>query len=161
MLLLRICIGPAEVVGLMIGNLGMAQDYSITIIQHGKGNKRGFAKVAVEVRQAIDAYLKMNVRAYAGPEVLFLVSFHKREHLQERPLYLNQVERVVKQHTQAIGVALSPHGMRASFITQALEGGDLALVQDGVRHKYLRTTSGIRNAERTSIKNAVDFVWIE
>lgn len=49
MLLLRTGIRRAEAVALTIGDLGMEQGYHVAIIQHGKGNKRGFAKLPVEV----------------------------------------------------------------------------------------------------------------
>jgi integrase len=84
------------------------------------------------------------------------------KHFAQRPLHLNQVERIVKQRAQAVGIAMSPHGMRASFITLAFEGGaDLALVQDGARHKDPRTTRRYQKRRNNLHKNAVDFVWIE
>jgi integrase len=93
-------------------------------------------------------------------ESLF-ISFRRGDHPQERPLHPNQVERIVKQRAQAVGIAMSPHGMRASFITLAFEGGaDLALVQDGARHKDPRTTRRYQKRRENLHKNAVDFVWI-
>ncbi len=142
MLLLRTGIRRAEVVALTIGDLVMEQGYYVAIIEHGKGNTRGFAKLPVEVRQVIDDYLAAAGREHAAPEAPLFVSFRKGDHPQEKPLHPNQVERIVKQRAHAVGIAMSPHGMRASFITLAFEGGaDLALVQDGARHKDPRTTS--------------------
>ena len=162
MLLLRTGIRRAEVVGLTIGDLGMEQGYHIAVIRHGKGNKRGLAKLPVEVRQTIDAYLEAVGRAEVAPEAPLFISFRKGDHPQERPLHPNQVERIVKQRAQAVGIAMSPHGMRASFITLAFEGGaDLALVQDGARHKDPRTTRRYQKRRNNLHKNAVDFVWIE
>lgn len=161
MLLLRTGIRRSEVVGLTIDDLGMEQGYHVAIIRHGKGNKRGFAKLPVEVRQVIDDYLVAAGREHAAPEAPLFVSFRKGDHPQEKPLHPNQVERIVKQHAQAIGIAMSPHGMRASFITLAFEGGaDLALVQDGARHKDPRTTRRYQKRRNNLHKNAVDFVWI-
>lgn len=68
MLLLRTGIRRAEAVGLTIGDLMMEQGYHVAIIRHGKGNKRGLAKLPVEVRQAIDAYLEAAGRAGVAPE---------------------------------------------------------------------------------------------
>jgi integrase len=162
MLLLRTGIRRAEVVALTIGDLGMEQGYYIAVIRHGKGNKRGLAKIPVEVRQAIDAYLEAAGRAGVAPEAQLFISFRKGDHPQERPLHPNQVERIVKQRSQAAGIAMSPHGMRASFITLAFEGGvDLALVRDGARHKDPRTTRCYQKRRENLHKNAVDFVWIE
>jgi integrase/recombinase XerD len=161
MLLLRTGIRRAEVVALTIGDLVMEQGYHVAIIRHGKGNKRGLAKLPVEVRQTIDDYLEAAGRVCATPEAPLFVSFRKGDHPQERPLHPNQVERIVKQRAQAVGIAMSPHGMRASFITLAFEGGaDLALVQDGARHKDPRTTRRYQKRRDNLHKNAVDFVWL-
>jgi len=162
MLLLRTGIRRAEAVALTIGDLVMEQGYHVAIIQHGKGNKRGFAKLPVEVRQVIDDYLVAAGRAHAAPEAPLFVSFRKGDHPQEKPLHPNQVERIVKQHAHAVGIAMSPHGMRASFITLAFEGGaDLALVQDAARHKDPRTTRRYQKRRNNLHRNAVDFVWLE
>lgn len=162
MLLLRTGIRRAEVVGLTIGDLGTEQGYHMAVIRHGKGNKRGIAKLPVEVQQAIDAYLEAVGRGDVVPEAPLFISFRKGDHPQEKPLHPNQVERIVKQRAQAVGIAMSPHGMRASFITLAFEGGaDLALVQDGARHKDPRTTRRYQKRRDNLHKNAVDFIWLE
>lgn len=161
MLLLRTGIRRAEVVALTVGDLGMEQGYHVAIIRHGKGNKRGLAKLPVEVRLAIDEYLEASGRACAVSEAPLFISFRKGDHPQEKPLHPNQVERIVKQHAQAIGIVMSPHRMRASFITLAFEGGaDLALVQDEARHKDPRTTRRYQKRRENLHKNAVDFVWL-
>jgi integrase/recombinase XerD len=161
MLLFRTGLRRAEVVALTIGDLVMEQGYHVAIIRHGKGNKRGFAKLPVEVRQTIDDYLEAAGRVCAAPEAPLFVRFRKGDRPQERPLHPNQVERIVKQRAQAVGITRSPHGMRASFITLAFEGGaDLALVQDGARHKDPRTTRRYQKRRDNLHKNAVDFVWI-
>jgi integrase len=162
MLLLRTGIRRAEVVALTIGDLVMEQGYHVAIIRHDKDHKRGIAQLPVEVRQAIDAYLEATGRAYAAPEASLFVSFRKGDHPQEKPLHPNQAERIVKQRAQAVGITISPHGMRASFISLAFEGGaDLALVQDGARHKDPRTTRRYQKRRNNLHKNAVDFIWLE
>jgi integrase len=55
--------------------------------------------------------------------IVRFVSFPKGDHPQEKPLRPNQVERIVKLRAQAVGSTMSPHGMRASFITLVFEGG--------------------------------------
>src|SRR6266487_4772379 len=162
MLLLRAGIRRAAAVALTLGDLVMEQGYHVAIIRHGKGNKRGLAKLPVEVRQTIDTYLEAAGRMCAPPEAPVFISFRKGDHPQEKPLHPNQVERIVKQRAQAVGITMSPHGMRASFITLAFEGGaDLALVQDGARHKDPRTTRRYQKRREHLHKNAVDFVWLE
>lgn len=98
-------------------------------------------KLTVEVLQSLGEYLEVAGRTNAALEAPLFGSFRKGDHPQEKPLHPNQIEHIVKQRTQAIGIAMSPHGMRASFITLAFEGGaDLTLVQNGARHKDPRTT---------------------
>jgi len=161
MLLLRTGIRRTEAVALTIGDLAMEQGYHIAIIRHGKGNKRGLAKLPVEVKQTINDYLEAAGRTCVAPEAPLFVSFRKGDHPQEKTLHPNQVERIVKLRAQAVGIAMSPHGMRASFITLAFEGGaDLALVQDAARHKDPRTTRRYQKRRENLHKNAVDFVWL-
>jgi len=161
MLLLRTGIRRAEAVALTIGDLVMEQGYHVAIIRHGKGNKRGLAKLPVEVLQVIDDYLLAVGREDAAPEAPLFVSFRKGDHPQEKPVHPNQVERIVKQRAHAVGIAMSPHGMRATFITLAFEGGaDLVLVQDAARHKDPRTTRRYQKRRNNLHRNAVDFVWI-
>ncbi len=151
-LLLRTGIRRAEAAALTIGDLVMEQGYHLVIIQHGKGNKRGFAKPPVEVRQNIGEYLVAAGREQARLEAPLFVSFRKGDHPQEKPLQPNQIKRIVKQRAQAVGIEMSPHGMRASFITLAFEGrADLALVQDAARHKDPRTPGAIKSGEITFI----------
>src|SRR5207302_2992169 len=68
MLLLRTGIRRSEAAALTLGDLTMEQGYHVAIIRHGKGNKRGLAKLAVEVRQAIDQYLEATHREHAELE---------------------------------------------------------------------------------------------
>jgi integrase/recombinase XerD len=81
MLLLRTGIRRAEVVGLTIGDRVLEQGYHVALIRHGKGNKRGLAKLPVEVRQAIDAYLEAVGRADVAPEQDFS-QMAKRAHVE-------------------------------------------------------------------------------
>jgi integrase/recombinase XerD len=152
MLLLRTGICRSEAVALRLGDLMMEQGYHITINRHGKGFKRGLAKLPVEVRQAIDDYLVAVGRALAALEASLFVSFRKGNHPQEKPLHLNQVERIVKQRVQAVGISMSQHGMCASFTALAFEGrADLTLVQDAARHKDPRTARRYQKEEITFI----------
>jgi len=161
MLLLRTGIRRSEAAALTLGDLTMEQGYHVAIIRHGKGNRRGLAKLPVEVKQAIDTYLPAVERTEACPEAPLFVGFRKGDHPQEVPISGTLIERVVKQRAQAIGVTMSPHGMRASFITLAFEGGaDLTLVQDAARHKDPRTTRRYQKRRESLHRNAVDFVWI-
>jgi integrase/recombinase XerD len=77
MLLLSMGIHRTEAVVLTIGDLVVEQGYHVAIIQHGKGNKRGFAMLPIEVRQVIDDYLMAAGCEHIVPEAPFLSVFVK------------------------------------------------------------------------------------
>jgi integrase/recombinase XerD len=77
MLLLRTSIRRTAAVALTIGDLVMEQGYHVAIIRHGKGNKRGLAKLPVEVREVIDDYLEAAGRNHTGADAPLFVSFRK------------------------------------------------------------------------------------
>ncbi len=88
----------------------------MAITQHGKGNKRGFAKLPVEVKQTIDSYLEAVGRTEADPEAPLFVGFRKGDHPQKMPISGTLIERVLKQRAKAIDVTMSPHGMRLASL---------------------------------------------
>jgi len=164
MLLLRTGIRRSEAATLTLGDLTMEQGYHVAVIRHGKGNKRGLAKLPVEVRQAIDDYLEAAGRTHLGSEAPLFVSFRKGDHPQEKSITGNQIERVVKARAKAVGMTISPHGMRASFITLAFEGGaDLALVQSRTRRgiKTPGPQDGIKSGEIISTKTLLTLFGFE
>jgi len=70
-------------------------------------------------------------------------------------------ERIVKKRAKAIDVTMSLHGMWASFITLAFEGGaHLTLVQDAAWQEDPRTTRRYQKRRESLHKKSVDFVWI-
>jgi hypothetical protein len=76
---------------------------------------------------AYNVCLDSQLQNYASPigsicvNVERFVSFRRGDYPQERLLHLNQVARIVKQRAHAVGITMSLHGMRASFITLAFE----------------------------------------
>ncbi len=150
MLLLRTGIRRAEVIGLTIGDLGMEQGYHIAVIRHGKGNKRGLATIPVEVRQTINAYLEAVGWAGVAPEAPLFISFRKGDHPQERPLDPNQVERIVKQCAQAVGITMSPYGSGPASLPWLLKVEQIShssRMRRGI--KILERQGGTRNGEIT------------
>ena len=153
MLLLRTGIRRAEVVALTIGDLVMEQGYHVAVIRHGKGNKRGLAKLPVEVRQTINDYLEAAGRAYAAPEAPLFISFRKGDHPQERPLHPNQVERIVKQRAQAVGIDYVPAWDAGELYYPGLKVAQIShWYRMGRGIKTHERRGVIRSAERTSIK---------
>jgi integrase len=70
-----------------------------------------------------------------------------------------QLERLLKQAGAKIGMDLSPHCLRASFITLTSEGGArLEQVQYAARHADPRTTQRYRKRKVNLDDNAVDYL---
>lgn len=69
------------------------------------------------------------------------------------------LERLVKRAGTNIGMDLSPHCLRASFITLTSEGGaQLEQVQYASRHADPRTTQRYRKRKVNLDDNAVDYL---
>jgi integrase/recombinase XerD len=159
-LLLRPGIRRSEATVLTLGDGTMELRYHVAIIQHSKVNKRRFVLLPVEVKQAIDSYLEAFECSELCPGASLFMDYHKGHHPQGIPISGTLVERVVKLCRRVIVVMKSPHGMRSSLITLAIEGSaDLTLLQDVVRHQDPRRTRRYEN-QREPPKNTIDFVWI-
>ncbi len=80
--------------------------------------------------------------------------------MTETPISGRLIERLVKHYAAATGVStLSPHGLRASFITLALEGGAaLHKVQYAAGHQDPRTTERYQKRKLNLDDNAVDYI---
>ena len=151
----------AEAAGLTMGDLSQEQGHNIAIIQHGKGDKRRMAKIPVEVRRAIDEYLMAIGRLGAPASAPVFVRFKKGDKPKTTGLDGRDIERIVSGYARSLGLDLTPHGLRASFITQALENGaKLEQVQYAAGHADPRTTERYQKRKLNLGSNAVDFIYI-
>lgn len=126
-----------ECAALNIGNIQQEQGHTIIVIEHGKGDKRGIVKLPVNVNRAIQAYLTSAHRESCAPESPLFVRFNKGDKPSDKRLTDKAIELFVKAYGAMIGVPeLTPHGLRATFITLSLEAGaKLHQVQYAARHK--------------------------
>lgn len=149
-----------ECAHLRLGDMGMAQGHHILTIQ-GKGNRRDVVKLRVEAWRAIDEYLGETERnALPGTAPLFC-QFRKGDFAVEHPISPMVVYRTIIQYAKESGLDahLTPHGMRASFVTLSLEGGaKLEQVQVAARHKDPRTTERYWRRKNKLDDNAVDYI---
>lgn len=155
----------AECAGLTFGDLRQEQGHHVAVIRHGKGNKRRTVKLPVPVRRAVDEWLSAlgqtdNNTSTATP--LFL-QFRKGDKVDKRLLGLstNAIENIVKHYASLAGLEmhLSPHGLRASFVTLALEGGArLQQVQYAVGHADPRTTERYQRRKLNLDDHASDYL---
>ena len=158
-LLLRTGLRRSECSALNIGDLKPEQGHTIAVIQHGKGDKRGIVKVPVDVTRAIDAYLEAAQRKSMALDAPLFVGFDRGDHATIERVSDKLLERLVKLAGAKIGIDLSPHCLRASFITLTSEGGaQLEQVQYASRHADPRTTQRYRKRKVNLDDNAVDYL---
>ena len=161
-LLLRTGMRRSEAAGLVIGDLTTEQGHHIATIRHGKGDKRRIVKLANEVRWIIGEYLTALGRADAGPAAPLFVAFDKGDRPSERPMRAADITRVVTGRAKAANLdGLSPHGLRATFITLALEGGaKLQQVQYFAGHSSPVTTERYQKRKLNLNDSAADYVRV-
>jgi site-specific recombinase XerD len=92
------------------------------------------------------------------------VSFCRGDHPTRRPMGDKAIETQVKRY--AVGIRglerLTPHGLRASFITLTLENGaQLHQVQYAAGHKHPKTTQRYHGRKTNLDNNAVDFLKLQ
>jgi len=159
LLLLRTGIRRAECAALNCEDLSTKSGHAIAIIRHGKGDKRRIIKLPVEVARAITAY-RTAAGITGGP---LFVGFDRGDHPTHDRVSTRLIERVVKHYARQLeeGPHLSPHSMRASFVTLALEGGArLQQVQYAVGHADPRTTERYQKRKENLDDNAVDYIHL-
>lgn len=110
-------------------------------LQRGKGDQAGVAKAPVDVLRLLEQYLP----ALGEETELVFVTLRKGSHLRQDArgqvvrLDGKGIEGVTIEHGQLAAPPikhLTPHDLRATFITLALEGkAPLQVVQYAARHK--------------------------
>lgn len=188
--LLRTGVRRGEAAALRLADLTMNQGHYIAVIRHGKGDKRRIVKVPVDVWREINAYtdalrarhaedLQYELEARGGDvdqqqrrqieerhqisldDPLF-VSFRRGDHPTRKPMGDKAIETVVKTYAAPLGLPLTPHGLRATFITLALENNaKLQQVQYAAGHRDPRTTERYQGRKLNLDDNAVDYVKLK
>lgn len=149
-----------ECAGLTIGDMGMEQGHH-TLSIAGKGNRREIVKLRVEAWRAIDDYLRETKRNDLPTTAPLFCQFRKGDYPVEQAISSMVVYRTILQYAKEAGIEahLTPHGMRASFVTLSLEGGaKLEQVQVAARHKDPRTTERYWRRRNLMDDNAVDYI---
>jgi integrase/recombinase XerD len=153
LLLVKTGIRRAECVALNRADIRMMDGHHVAVIEHGKGDKKRVVKLRVDVFRALESY--MNAVHLTAESPLF-VAFHKSDRPTTRRLTDKTIERIVGQHAPA-HTDLTPHGLRATFATLALENGAaLHQVQYALGHADPRTTERYQKRKLNLDNNAVD-----
>ncbi|HEX3642860.1 MAG TPA: tyrosine-type recombinase/integrase [Ktedonobacteraceae bacterium] len=157
-LLLRTGIRRSECAALDIGDLQNEQGHTIAVIRHGKGDKRRIIKIPVDVFRSIQVYIKSVDRVRDPLDAPLFAGFDRWLRSTGERISDKLIERTVKYYGRLIGVPkLTPHGLRATFITLALEAGATLLqVQYAAGHDDPRTTERYQTRKLNLDDNAVD-----
>lgn len=159
-LMIRTGIRRAEVVALTIGDVGTDQGYYIITIRHGKGDKRRIAKLQPDLHTAIQEYLL--TREDATPADPLFVGITKSGKWKTTPLHMyGGLNYILRERARTIEIALTPHDLRATFATLALENNaPLHKVQYAMGHKDPRTTERYDKRGKNLKDNATDYIHL-
>ena len=171
-LMLRSGLRREEVQNLAIGDIKMKQGHHVIDIKDGKGGKPATVKIAPDVWCYLNEYIqdlqKKHPRKDARLEAPLFISLRKGDNPSLRPddtgklveqrIDIKAIETTVKTLGNTIGIpGLTPHGLRATFITLAMEhDATLEQTQYAARHKDPRTTERYRKRKLNLDNNAVD-----
>jgi integrase/recombinase XerD len=155
-LLLKTGIRRSECVALNIGDMGSMEGHIIATVRHGKGDKRRTVKLLPEVFRALEDYIHATGREITSLDDPLFVGIGR---WNGKRITDKLIERTVTKYGQKIGIKLTPHDLRASFITLAIEGGATLLqTQYAAGHSDPRTTERYHIRKLNLDDNAVDYI---
>ena len=165
MVLARLGLRREEVSQLDWSDLQPRQGHTVLVIRHGKGDQRRVAKVPIDVLRLLEEYRAALVEPVQPMFVVLRKGSHLRRDEEGRVIRLDGkgIERMVaarsRQAQLKLARPLTPHDLRATFITLALEGkAPLHLVQYAAGHKDPRTTEHYQRRKEQLDDNAVDYI---
>lgn len=149
-LLARAGLRVGEVVRLLTGDMEMNGRAGWLTVRASKGNKTRRVPLNSEVRQALRAWLDERPKGEA--QTLFLSRTGK-------PLSERDVQRMVAGYARTAGVDATPHTLRHTFATRAIEKGvDIATLQALLGHSRLETTGRYLHPTAERMQEAVEGV---
>ncbi len=166
MLLLRTGMRRSEAAALELGDLTEEAGHPIALLRHAKGDFLHTVKLSVDTLRAINEYLEATgrlERKKEQPNAPLFIQFRKSKDGKGKPTEAALSDRsiavIVGTYAARLGLKLSPHGLRASFVTLALEGGaKLQQVQYAVGHADPRTTERYQKRRLNLDDNATDYL---
>jgi integrase/recombinase XerC len=149
-LMARAGLRVGEVVRLHLTDVEMNGRSGWLTVKGGKGNKTRRVPLNGEVRQVLKAWL--DERPKVEEPALFLSR-------SGRPLAERDVQRMVAEYARIAGVEASPHTLRHTFATRAVEKGvDIATLQALLGHSRLETTGRYLHPSAERMQEAVEGV---
>ncbi len=147
-LLARAGLRVGEVVRLRVEDVEINGRSGWVTVRSGKGNKTRRVPLNGEVRQALKAWL--DERPKVEDATLFLSR-------SGRPLTERDVQRMVAEYAHTAGVDATPHTLRHTFATRAIEKGvDIATLQALLGHSRLETTGRYLHPTAERMQDAVE-----
>jgi integrase len=118
--------------------------------------------LSVDVLRDLQTYIDAAGRKQSSLDAPLFIGFDKGDHPTNKRISDKLIERIVKFYGEKIGVPeLTPHGLRATFITLCLEAGaPLHKVQYAARHADPRTTERYQKRKLNLDDNAVDYIHL-
>lgn len=149
-LLARAGLRVGEVVNLQLEDVDINGRSGWLLIHNSKGNKTRQVPLNSEARQALKAWL--SERPQATVQQVFLS--HTGQALAER-----DVQRMVAEYARMAGVQATPHTLRHTFATRAVEKGvDVATLAMILGHSRLETTNRYLHPSADRVQEAVEGV---
>ncbi|NPV86273.1 MAG: tyrosine-type recombinase/integrase [Anaerolineae bacterium] len=147
-LLARAGLRVSEVTALRLEDVELNGRSGWLTIKSGKGNKTRRVPLGSEARQILKAWL--DVRPKAQAQTVFI----SRSGL---PLGTRDVQRLVAEYARTAKVECTPHTLRHTFATRAIEKGvDLATLQALLGHTRLETTGRYLHPTAERMQEAVE-----
>jgi integrase/recombinase XerD len=155
-LLLRTGLRRAECASLKIGSMDMDGGHFIIRVT-GKGGYRDTVKLPGDVKRYIQEWIDGSGRKNLTLDSPLFVGFNRGDHPSEQQINPKWIERMVLKYAAKIGLRFTPHSLRATFITLALEHkATLTQTQYAARHKDPRQTEHYQRRKLNLDDNAVD-----
>ncbi len=147
-LLARAGLRVGEVVHLRLEDVELNGRSGWVVVRGGKGNKTRQVPLNSDARQALKAWLSERPQS-AGAEVFLSHTGHS---LSER-----DVQRMVAEYARVAGVDATPHTLRHTFATRAVEkGADVATLATILGHARLETTGRYLHPTAERMQEAVE-----
>ena len=162
-LMLRTGLRRSEAAGIRVGDFGHREGHG-TLTVHGKGNKTRIVKIAPDVLRACQDWVAASGREWSSENPLFV---RLRPHGDDyrvggtTPLTADAIWAIVLRRVADAGIPahITPHSLRHTFVTLALEGGaPLHKVQYAAGHADPRTTERYHRQKENLDDNAADYV---
>src|SRR5919202_1509572 len=137
-----------ELCNLRVADIRTSERKGSVLVRSGKGDKDRTVPLNHDVREALEAYLK--VRPESADDHLFLGQ-------RGEPLHTDGVQLIVRKLARRAGLqGVTPHVLRHSFAKHVLDAGeDLATVSRLLGHERLETTAIYTEPTAADLEEAV------